>query len=270
MNIENAKFYDDLYVISGYSFASDENCTFGDNVYIYCAENVVLRGHIKGDVVIKAASVTIDAQIDKNATIYSDNIQLSQNVKIAGNLNYFSSLNASIDSGATISGKINQTAVAAAASDSGGISMLGIGIAVFRILLIVFLAWVFSRVSPLFADNCVNLLKAHPGASFFAGLGILIGAPILIILLIAFILTLIPGIFLLGIYAFCVLISVIPFASVIAEKTGVFGNKRLWGIFITVCVITALTYVPYIGFIITLLATCMGTGCIFITFIKQT
>lgn len=268
MNIESAKFYDDLYVISGYSFSSDEGCEFNDNVYIYCAESVVLRGHIKGDVVIKANSVTIDATIDKNAAIYSDNIQLSQNAEIAGNLNYFSSLNASIDSGSTIGGKINRTDVPAKTSDSG-LSILSVGIAIFRILFIVFLAWVLSRVSPKFTENSANLLRTHPGASFFAGLGILIGAPVAIILLIAFVLTIIPGIFLLGIYAFCALISVIPFAQVIARRTGVFNKESLWGIFVTICIITALSYVPYMGFIITFLATCMGMGCIFITFISR-
>ncbi|NMC55772.1 MAG: polymer-forming cytoskeletal protein, partial [Eubacteriaceae bacterium] len=143
MEINNAEFNDDLYVISGYSLASNEGCEFNDNVYIYCAESVVLRGHIKGDVVIKAASVTIDGQIDKNATIYSDNIQISQNAKISGNLNYYSSLNASVDASAVIGGKINQTKLPAKA-DSSGLSVLSVGIAIFRILFIVLLAWVLS------------------------------------------------------------------------------------------------------------------------------
>lgn len=268
MEINNAQFNDDLYVISGYSFTSNESCEFNDNVYIYCAESVALRGHIKGDVVIKAANVTIDGQIDKNATIYSDNIQLSQNAKILGNLNYYSSLNASVDTSSIIGGKINQTKLPAKA-DAGGLSILSVGIAVFRILFIVLLAWVLSRVSPGFSENSANLLRTHPGASFFAGLGILIGAPILIILLIAFVLTVIPGIFLLGIYAFTALISIIPFAKVIADRIGVFNKGSLWGIFVIICIITVLSYVPYVGFIITLLAACMGTGCIFMTFMNK-
>ncbi len=268
MDIKSAKFYDDLYVISGYSFTTDEGCQFNDNVYIYCAESVALRGHIKGDVVIKAANVIIDGQIDKNATIYSDNIQLSQNAKILGNLNYYSSLNASVDGSSIIGGKINQTKLPAKA-DSGGLSILSVGIAVFRILFIVFLAWVLSRVSPKFFENSANLLRAHPGASFFAGFGLLVGAPIAIILLIGFVLTIIPGVFLLGIYAFTALISIIPFAKVIADRISVFNKGSLWGIFVTLCIITALSYVPYVGFIITFLAACMGTGCVFMTFMNR-
>jgi hypothetical protein len=266
--ITNSVIADDMIAVSLYSFESDDSTIFEDDVYIYSSGSVTIRGQIKGNLYIKADNVTLDAKINKNATIYSDNIGVSANSIISGNLNYYSTLNASIDNQAHITGDINHHNIAADGSSlQNKINFLAIGISFFKILLLVFLTWIFLLLCPNFVDNTVITLKRNPFISLLVGIGVLFSTVVLSIFMILSGFLLAPGIFLFGVYSFLILISIIPFISIIKSKLTNFKLYK-FDILIIICILFAVNYIPVLGPVFILLLYGFGSGCIYITFIN--
>lgn len=267
--INNSMISDDLIAVSLYSFESDSSTVFKDDVYIYSAGSVILSGQIDGDVYIRADSVTLNAQINKNTTIYSDNIEISADTKISGDLNYYSTLNASIDSQAQISGEITHNSVTINSTDlEGKISGLTIGISVFKILLLVFLTWIFLLMCPDFINNAVTTLRKNPFISLLTGIGILFSILILSIFMVVSGILIVPGIFLLGTYSFLILISIIPFVFLIKSKV---KGIRLYNfdVLVIISILFAISYIPIIGSVFTLILYGLGSGCIYIAFVTK-
>ncbi len=267
--ITNSVIKDDMIAVSLYSFESDQSTVFEDDVYIYSTGSVILRGQVKGDLYIKADNVTLDAQINKNATIYSDNIEISGNSILSGNLNYYSNLNASIDSQSQISGEINHhNAITSEFSLQNQSNFLTIGISFFKILLLVFLTWLLFLLCPNFVNDSVYTLKRNPFISLLIGIGILFSTVILSILMILSGILVAPGIFLLGVYSFLILISIVPFVSLIKNKLAKYKLYK-FDILIIICILFAISYIPVIGSIFILLLYGFGSGSIYIAFVNK-
>lgn len=259
---------DDAIIVAVTSLRVDEQTRFADDVYIFSSGTVVIDGNVGGELFIKARSVVLDGVVGKNVKIYSEDIQIGSKTEIRGNLTYYSALNARVDTGAAVVGETEQRPpIAIAAPQKSNLTILSVGSVIAQILFLALLAWMMMRLWPRVLPDAAAVIKRKPFATFFTGIGIMILLFLLALLLTLTLIMLVPGLFFMGIFLFCTMLSILPvaylFSSLYASKTvllGTAGRQNFVSIVLAVALLELLSMSPYIGFGVSMLITGWGAG----------
>ena len=94
----------------------------------FFGQDVSINGKVNRDVVIGAASATVNSAIGRNVTTWANDLSLKNAANIGGFLTYTSPQKATIESGAQIAGKVtyNQKMVQQTQQQAAGIGLVGV------------------------------------------------------------------------------------------------------------------------------------------------
>ncbi len=263
-----AQFEDDVILAANAVLFDDETTVMG-NVFIYAAGDVNLSGRIDGKVFVKAKSVTINAAIGGDVTLISSNIQLGASAALEGDLIHSSTLSPLIDENAVVSGEIVSKNRLWITSTKGASNSLytTIGMLLSKILALFLIASAFGLLSPGFFVDCIQITRQKMFTTFLLGIGILLAGIILSVFMIIGTITIVPGLIVMGLVLLLWLLAPIPAALWVARVLfGGLKNGAIQMLMGLICV-TAITYIPYIGSVATIIITCVGAGSIFTRFL---
>lgn len=263
-------------------FAFAKNVNVSGVVYdLYtAAEEVTINGYIYRDIRVGANTLNINGTIGRNAFVGAENINFAQSsdpeapltskAMINGDFNYTSSKEISIPEG-SVSGTSNFTAAKEVETNSKSIQdyimLLG------KFLATVVIIWLVCLwIAPKFLDTTYKLASKKLLPVF--GFGIL--TPIVIT--VAFIILLIMGItskialLSLGVLSLLLAISssifVITMNQLICNKLKIEKNIGFFGMLIVSSVVLwLLTLIPFVGTIISLIASIIGLGILVMSII---
>ncbi|MGI6349152.1 MAG: polymer-forming cytoskeletal protein [Eubacteriaceae bacterium] len=259
---------DDVLVLTATSAQIDEKTKIMNDAYIFSSGTVVVDGSVGGDVFIMAKNVVFNGTAAKNVKIYSDDIQIGSKAVIEGQLIYYSALNARVDDNAFIADDAEQRPpLVIASSPKSALSFLNIGSVVVEILFLAFLAWIIMRLWPNLLPASSVVIKQKPFVTFFVGIGIVILLLILSVLLAITVVMMVPSFFLLGVFFFSMLLSILPvaylFSALYHSKTIMLGaskRKHFVSMLLAIALLEIFSMMPFIGFGISMLITGWGVG----------
>lgn len=247
---------------------------------------VTVRGSNGKDVRMYGADLFYGGQTDANAYLEGDLLEVTEDVVIAGNLDYVYGTDAKIAMDASIAGEtFSQTLEEKYPDGSNYISsqewFFNDGTLNAAMLIVKFINYVsvlivglliillFPKISP----KIVEVLDKNPGNSFLIGV---LGFPVLGTTLIFLTLTLVGiplMLLLLGSSILFVFVSKIFIAIWLGKKLLEFLNREtlhdMWLLLIGMFIYELLTMIPGIGWIISFGATALGMGAILIALNDQ-
>ena len=273
---KNVVITDQGYVF-GNVFNVSENIEVNGTVYdIYSvSSNITVSGFVYRDVKILSKNTNIFGTVRRNALINTNSLQFSQDVEIQddesttvtssgiiqGNLTYSTPNELSI-SEENVSGEITYNK----ASSAGSVQSYLINLGTFLVTVIVI--WLLCLwLAPKFLEktNLITSKKVLPIIGF--GLLGLIAVPVVSIALLFINITASISMLLLALYfigiALSVSILVIAINNIICEKLKVTKNIGKFGLLIiTAIIFWAIGLIPYVGFVIDIIAIILGLGLI--------
>lgn len=266
----------DGYIFSNL-FALGKDINISGRIYdLYAyANNITISGYIYRDVRTIADNLNISGIIARNVYTKSNaiNIQTTSNESeqsqvtsqglINGDLNYKSKQELSIPDG-TVSGKVNYTKEQSSNSPSIQTYILALG----RFIVTVVLVWLVCLwLAPKFLKNTSTILSKK----FFPTLGFGILTPILSVIVFALLILLgiTSAIATIGLAILFICIALgssiftIAINNLICNKLNVERNSVTFGILIiTSAIIWAISLIPVVGSIISIIASILGLGII--------
>lgn len=266
----------DGYIFSNL-FALGKDINISGRIYdLYAyANNITISGYIYRDVRTIADNLNISGIIARNVYTKSNaiNIQTTSNESeqsqvtsqglINGDLNYTSKQELSIPDG-TVSGKVNYTKEQSSNSPSIQTYILALG----RFIVTVVLIWLVCLwLAPKFLKNTSTILSKK----FFPTLGFGILTPILSVIVFALLILLgiTSAIATIGLAILFICIALgssiftIAINNLICKKLNVERNSVTFGILIiTSAIIWAISLIPVVGSIISIIASILGLGII--------
>jgi cytoskeletal protein CcmA (bactofilin family) len=245
----------------------------GDDVSV-AAVTVRIEGTVERDVLVVAGSFSLAGAIGRdlrgrfitgslNGDIGNDvdvtvqNLTVGSEFESGGDLIYRSTRDATIDEDAVISGQLIRL-------PSEGTFVIELWLTIARALSIVafivsgiVLLWLFRHTGA----RAAGLVRTKPGRTLLVGLGTLVLAPLVIVLLVATIVGVPVAILLMILYALGLLLSPIPavtaFGSlVLGGRGGLFGAFVLGGLVWRF----GIELIPFVGVALYLAALVWGTG----------
>ncbi len=185
---------------------------------------VEILGDIGKDLMAAGQHVIIGGDIEGNAEITADSITILSSAHIKGNLIYRSDNKPDIQSGAVISGAIEQlpmpssegVAVAAIAAVMGIILMFGLALIIVGII--------YSLIFPQFSLSSARTLADQPLQSIGLGIAALVTTPVIIMLLMITIVGYLLALCILAVYLIFLLLGILTGVFYIADL----GLRRLF------------------------------------------
>lgn len=235
------------------------------------AETTEIRGEITGELSGAAGQALIAGRIGKNVNLKLDGKNSSQKLvvtsgaTIGGNLIYISKTPAQIDLKATIGGTTEQKTPTAPQKDisSGWVGKRLLGI--FSAIVVgLFLVFVLAKITP----RILKTIEETPGKVMLRGFVIMfVLPPVAVLLLFTVIgipLALIIGVWWLVATYVAKIFTAILIGSLIFQK--IFkkdGVALIWQLVLGVVVLWLLIAIPWIGWILALVAIWLGLGAIY-------
>ena len=239
------------------------------------AENITINDSFvnqKDFTVIDADSLTFSGEIKGNATINAKNIIFKDKendnnliCKIHGNLSYSSETQIEIPEG-VVSKEINYNSYATTSSNNTLSNILDYILNLIGLLILAHVLYVLiNKFAPKYLDKISNITVLSLLKYLGIGLAFLILLPIISILLFVSNIGTILGILLLLIYIILLIISktifIISIAKYVKNKCAKKLNIYLYILIIDV-ILSLITLIPYVGFIISMLISLIGFGMI--------
>jgi hypothetical protein len=236
--------------------------------------NVIISTPVNGDLKAGAGSLTIAAPVNGNVDAGVETLRLSTNAQVNGDVNYYSQVDASIDSGASVSGQIHRKEIPAGhmpTEDQFDNFFAGLDVFTkslsFMTTLVVGLLMV--KFFPHFTQRGADTITEHPVASFGVGFLSLIVVPVSFVLLLITVLG-IPlafiGIVLFGIILYFSRVLVMVFLAdwLLAKfnKKAKLGWVFVAGIFLYYLI----SLIPILGGLIKALVVVAGLGAFFMSY----
>ncbi len=239
------------------------------DVFALSQDFTISGGAVYRDLKVSCGSMTINGVVGRNAFIncntISFNTEENSNALIYGNLNYSSASRNAIPEDA-VYGEINYTAPKTSSDESVSSIVLDYILNLGGFIAFVLIIWLLCLVlAPKFLANTNKYIGKKTLSVFGYGLLALIATPIICIILILLQLTSGISLFLLALYVLAVIVSKSLFTISannyvcsklkITKKLGIFGMLIASGI-----VIWAITKIPYIGGLISVIISVIGLG----------
>lgn len=269
--------------------------TIGGNITVTGGSVIVSdNAEITGSLVAAGGSITILAPVGKSITagagqltianVVSGNVlagvgelSLTPNSEIGGNLTYYSENNAELQSGATISGKVQhlqppvtekKTNEAAQAAKQAVNSLYVIWQLISLVSAFV-IGTLLIMFVPTFTKRTVETINKRPGLTLGIGLLTIIITPVLVLFLLSTIIGIPLGIMLLFVYIALMYLAKIPVALYIGEKVLGYANlkksSQLLSLLVGLIIYGLLHFIPVIGALVGVIVLLMGIGSWVIT-----
>ena len=275
--LDGAMVEDDASIFTATSLNASKETQFLGDAYIFSSGMAVISGSVGGELFVMARSVVLDGAVAGNVKIYSEDIQIGANAVIAGDVTYYSTLNARVDSGATVGGTVEQRPpVAIPFAQKSSSAVLHLSTVLAQILFLAFLAWVIMRAWPSLLPRSATVIKQKPFVTFFIGIGTILLLFIISLILTLTVVMLVPGLFFMGIFFLGLLLSILPTAYLLSAMYGAKGamlgteKKRIFvPMVFGIALLELLSGAPYIGFGVSMLITGWGMGSFVVLFLEK-
>jgi hypothetical protein len=259
----------------------------GGSVYVtgHSANLFALGGTVEasggstGDVTIYGANVTLSGTYGGNVTVVASNrFALGSDTHIIGNLRYNAPQQVSLPEGSTVTGSTTYTgsyAYVPTNEEAQRYAIAGAGIFfIVRVLATLIVAGLLVGLFPLFADAVIaSVLPIEPRKLVLTGLlgfGLFVATPIFILLLFVSFVGSGLALVLSALYALLALLAYVFAGILVGAALRVFVLYRLRGIHVYTwrdavvgtVVLYAISLIPMLGLIISLLITAVAAGSI--------
>ncbi len=242
------------------------------------AMNAAIKGPVKGYALIGARSVTVDSSIGRDATFGTRFLTLTKHAVIGGNLTYYSTNDAAIDSGAVVTGNLLHRVVQTRfdirklfpfmimAGIAGKIAAFFMGLAVGLVCLLLVPRWF---------DSLAEAIRKKTGACAGWGALMLFAVPIGVVIAFSTVIGIMLGAIALFIYLIAVYLGQIAAGLLIGKMIlGRFdmreSPKALFGIFtLGYFIIRLVRFIPVAGYLVFIAAALFGLGAIFVTAVEK-
>lgn len=226
-------------------------------------------GSIGGSATITASTARLLGSVGKNVRAYVGGLRIGSRASIGGNLEYSSSEEAQIDSGAAIGGQVTYHRSAVGKLMKGewkqgvivGSRFTG---ALMNFLFSFVIGWLFIRLLPRRLKATLTALDKTPWKAFWMGLLVFILLPLacllLFITILGFPLALaLLAVSLLGFYT----AKIFPILW-LCNKAASRKKNRLWVFAIGLVIFLFASHIPFIGGIVRMALTFLGLGALFL------
>jgi len=254
----------DLFV-AGNFVTIEKDAKINGDLYV-AASSLVIETELN-NAYIAAESVTINANIAGDVKITAATIEVNEGAKIAGKILYNEDAVLAVKEGFAAETETYKSEEYTINHFEAKVSNLVLTIGGSLVILIIALALV-PNVFEKYLERAKNFKTSNELMTALRGLGVLVGAPILAIVLLITVIGVIAGISLGLIYGVCLLVAT-PVAGYFigglilkAKKEEKFGYKILRGL-VGIVIISALSLVPYLGGWVSFIALIWGLGLLF-------
>ncbi len=237
---------------------------------------VSLGGPVARNVLMGVGQLTIQAPVGGNVTGNAESVHLTSGARIGGNLSYTGQNDATLDPGAVVSGTVSRIAPPQQPPRNEGVNLAGklvgefVGwvrtvVGLFAVGLLFVLLW------PAFTSTAASKLVHAAWASLGIGAAVVLFAPI------AGTILLVTGIFIGGWYLALFALALYAMAAVAGytvtgyvagheafERLAANRVHRVWQLLAGVVVLTLLSHIPFLGWLITAAAIMFGFGAILV------
>lgn len=227
------------------------------------AGNVHLEesGVVVGNFQVGAGNVRIDGRIDGDATVGAETITLGENAAIAGSLTYDGALEGNRDA---VAGDITRDRSIGAGDPTSVQPFASWVFALYAFFLNLVLGAILLSAFPEFSASVADRVATDPLPSALVGLGVVVGVPILLVLLLVTIVG-IP-LSLAGMVAFALLVWVAVVYGRFAVGTWLLSladvENRWLALVVGLLLGAGLSLVPYVGGLVNAVVFLLGLGAI--------
>jgi cytoskeletal protein CcmA (bactofilin family) len=224
------------------------------------AGRVTIDGHLRRYALVSAGRTEVNGRIDGDLRVVGGSLVLGPNAVVQGRLDYRGAEPLRMAPGAQVQGGIAE----AAAHTPGGVPL---AVRIAWVVGWIVAAAVLLALAPRAARRVTQTLRAKPVVSPLLGLAWLVGLPLVAVLLIVTVVG-IP----LGVFAIAALMALIPLGGLAAaaglgdsvvERRGPAKTwQRVLATALALLLLFALARLPYIGWLVWLLAPLFGIGAI--------
>lgn len=228
--------------------------------------------------VVAGGQVTLSNRINGNVLAATENLVLTPNATISGNLNYYSEKVATIGQGASVAGTIAyhkqdmkrykpqvKEQVKEVQKQSGSFGMI---LTLYSAIVSFILGSLFIKIAPRFMEKTTERIDRHMFSTMGIGLLILMFTPFLAVILLATIVGIPLGLIVFALYGISLYVSGIFVALYTGKKIFAWLKMKqgsyiqlLTGLFI----LMILTNIPLLGWLIKFIVVILGMGALLIT-----
>lgn len=252
--------------VAAMSFSLDAQAKIGQDISAV-SDDLSIKGSVGRDAVASGSNVTFNGPIGRNISVQSENVQLKEQAAVAGNLTYTASKAPKLSEGAAVKGKT--TEVKPQKEDSGFslINPLYYVMALLSLVIVgVVLAWLFPQLFRRTTEDInISLWKV-----LLTGIVASVAVPTLGVLLAITVV----GVPLTVIFLLAMLFGALLSGPVVGYWLGtqLLRNSNSVPLIAAVggTVVVSLYFIPFIGFIIMMLAFWTGFGAVLRQFWAQT
>jgi len=263
----------DAHIAAG-RIAIDRNASIGGGAWLAGGE-VDVQGRLPAGSRIHAGRVTIGGHVDGALQIQADTIELQPGARIDGTLTYASTQPLVRDPAAQIRGDVVRQSVPSTGAQQRQRTSSPLGGVVF-LLGLVAAATVWALLFPQWAASAQAQLAKAPGISLALGAAVILLAPAVVMLLLITIVGAPLALALLAAYGLVLLAGYLVVAGTLGERLLRVAGKdvaptrgnRLLALAASVVLLGLLAALPFLGWVITLLALMAGTGALVSRFHK--
>jgi cytoskeletal protein CcmA (bactofilin family) len=229
--------------------------------------NGTFDGNIDGNLhgLISAASISgkvgrnINLTIDDSTSTNNSNLVITKEAVIAGNINYTATKDLTLESTSSVSGQINKEARQVNTHNNNWLWMI-----FYKLSSLILVAIVLISLNKKSLENVANKISDKWWQSLLIGLAVLFFTPLAIILLMLTIVGLPLSLIILAFYLSAILLSLIFSSYYLGNlifKAVKFKNNNVYLITVVgLTIFTLLSFIPFLGWFISLLAITVGLG----------
>lgn len=272
----NGKIGGDIIAAGGQVKISKKS-RINENALIGCG-TLQIDGPIGKNLWAGAGTVALDGRIGENAKISSDDISLGSSAKIYGNLLYFGSKKAKIDSGARVRGRVTHELPPEEAQKAAPFAGL-VGIlfyvlfAFISFLAALITAFIIIALFPKAVAETLRILTESLWTSLGVGFLALIAVPVAAIILIFTLVGLPLGVISFALYFIFIYLSQIIFGIFLGKKILV-GATKSEGVspylsaLVGIIIIAVLGFIPFLGWLVKFVVMLFGIGALVLATFK--
>ncbi len=254
-------------VVAGGTVTIEPGATVGGDVVV-AGGTVDIRGQVAGDVRGNAGTVTIGGRVDGDVRVGGDRVRLLPAARVAGTLRYRSRNEAEVAPGAVVSGPTVRRPPARFVP--GDNLLIWLSSAIFRLLCGLVAGVAVVLLLPRSAPALADALRTEPLAPFLAGLGLAIGVPIAVAVLIVTVVGVPLALIVLALYLAALYLSQVVVGLAIgrfllpASWDTASRGFNLLAMTLGVILLAALRLVPipYLGLAVAAFTAVLGLGAI--------
>jgi cytoskeletal protein CcmA (bactofilin family) len=249
--------------VAAQTLSFDADATVGRDATLY-GQQANLKGSIGRDVLAHTNETILNGTVGRNVDTTSRTVEVRENAQIEGNLTYTSNNEANIADGAQIAGEVTRETPDEQAADDGNVWGVNLWAYLYFALFALLFALLVSLLFPQAVRKTGDIARSSFGKSLLVGFLAMFAIPIVMFAL---------GVTFIGLPLMLLLLLLwILLMAASGPVVGYFLGKLLFKNMSHVVAITligvvllfVLYFLPYIGFLIALLAYWIGSGAILI------